>query len=276
MHSLRRAAARAACSSSAVVAVPRQQVASFAMQISKANARPATMLSLGRYFSQTSRVAQEDNSIEESIKSARYSDSSDNATLESAPTESERARFGYTIFVSNMPYDVTDAHLREAFGRYGEIASLNIGRNQQGLSRGFGFITFKDKESSDRAVAEANKSFWHGRRINVDYKKDAPPKDKKEGKAMEPTTSLFIGNIPYETSDADLNRIFEDLDNVTDVRVAVDRNTGWPRGFAHADFADIESAIKAYEKLKEIEMGGRRLRVDYAVHRPARLRDNSE
>ncbi|OTA97922.1 hypothetical protein M434DRAFT_391534 [Hypoxylon sp. CO27-5] len=276
MHSLRRAAARAACSSSAVVAVPRQQVASFAMQISKANARPATMLSLGRYFSQTSRVAQEDNSMEDAIKSTRYSDSSDNATLESAPTESERARSGYTIFVSNMAYDVTDAHLREAFGRYGEIAALNIGRNPQGLSRGFGFITFKDKESADRAVDEANKSFWHGRRINVDYKKDAPSKEKKEGKPLEPTTSIFIGNIPYETSDADLNRIFESLENVTDVRVAVDRNTGWPRGFAHADFTDVESAIRAFETLREMELGGRRLRVDYAVHRPSRFQGNSE
>ena len=82
-----------------------------------------------------------------------------------------------------------------------------------------------------------------------------------------PTTSVFIGNIPYETSDADLNAVFKTLENVKDVRVAIDRATGWPRGFAHADFHDVESAIKAVEQLNEVELGSRRLRCDYAQPR---------
>jgi nucleolin len=82
-----------------------------------------------------------------------------------------------------------------------------------------------------------------------------------------PTNSLYIGNIPYETSDADLNRLFRELEDVVDVRVAVDRNTGWPRGFAHADFASVDSAKKAHEKLSEMEFGGRKLRVDYSASR---------
>ncbi|KAI1412591.1 RNA-binding domain-containing protein [Hypoxylon sp. FL1857] len=268
MHSLRRAAARAACSSSIAVAVPRQQVASFAMQISKANARPATMLSLARYFSQTSRVAQDERTaVEDAEESANQIDSTDNAPLESSPTENERSRDGPSIYVSNMTFDATDAHLREAFVKYGEVISVYIGRDGRGLSRGFGFVTFKDQDSADRAVQEADKSFWHGRRINVEHKKATPDKPKKPTN-IGPTQSLYIGNIPYETSDADLNRLFQELDNVTDVRVAVDRNTGWPRGFAHADFADLESAQKALEKLSEIEIAGRRLRVDFAVYRP--------
>lgn len=80
----------------------------------------------------------------------------------------------------------------------------------------------------------------------------------------DPTRALYIGNIPYETSDADLNKLFRDLDNVVDVRVAVDRNTGWPRGFAHADFADVESATKAHEKIAQMQLGGRTLRVDFS------------
>jgi RNA recognition motif-containing protein len=46
--------------------------------------------------------------------------------------------------------------------------------------------------------------------------------------------------------------------------VAVDRVTGFPRGFAHADFTDVESATKALEKLSGFEFNGRNLRVDYA------------
>lgn len=118
-------------------------------------------------------------------------------------------------------------------------------------------------------MAEANNSFWHGRRIRVERKTSRRDVGgPKNNKAMShPTKTLYIGNIPYETSDADLNRLFRGLENVTDVRVAVDRSTGWPRGFAHADFIDEESCTRAAEKIKETRMGERLLRVDYAAER---------
>jgi nucleolin len=113
----------------------------------------------------------------------------------------------------------------------------------------------------EKAVAGTNSSFWHGRRIQVSPR---APKANRPESNIGPTRSLYIGNIPYETTDAELNRIFKELDNVTDVRVAVDRTTGWPRGFAHADFTDVESCKAAKEKLAGTTIGGRELRLDYA------------
>jgi nucleolin len=82
---------------------------------------------------------------------------------------------------------------------------------------------------------------------------------------IEPTKTLFIGNLAFEMSDADLNKLFRDIRNVIDVRVAIDRRTGQPRGFAHADFVDVESAIKGKEVLAEKEVYGRKLRIDYSA-----------
>lgn len=82
---------------------------------------------------------------------------------------------------------------------------------------------------------------------------------------VEPTKTLFIGNLAFEMSDADLNKLFRDIRNVIDVRVAIDRRTGQPRGFAHADFVDVESAMKGKEMLSEKEVYGRKLRVDYSA-----------
>ncbi|RYP49722.1 hypothetical protein DL768_004591 [Monosporascus sp. mg162] len=224
--------------------MPRQPVACLAMQVSKANVRSAAALPLSRYFSQTARAAQEEPG---------------NTTVEGATgsgADSEQSK--RVVFVSNMTFDATDVHLREAFSQYGEIESINIGRDGRGLSRGFGFIHFKDEQSANKAIAGADKSFWHGRRINVAMAKAAPrSRPAREEESREPTSSLYIGNIPYETSDAELNAIFKGLENVVDVRVAIDRNTGWPRGFAHADFKDVESAVKAYEKLSQTEIGNR-------------------
>lgn len=117
------------------VAVPRQQVASFAMQISKANVRPAAMLPLIRHFSQTSRVAQDEKAaVEEAIESAERTGSTAD---ESSTATSQGPDMSKTIFVSNMAYDVTDAHISEAFGKFGSIVQINIARDNRGLSRGY-------------------------------------------------------------------------------------------------------------------------------------------
>lgn len=116
----------------------------------------------------------------------------------------------------------------------------------------------------EKAVEGTNSSFWHGRRIQVSPR--APRgSTRTNGGTVGPTKSMYIGNIPYETTDAELNRIFRELDNVTDVRVAVDRTTGWPRGFAHADFETVEACTEALQKLGGMTIGGRQLRLDYAA-----------
>jgi RNA recognition motif-containing protein len=71
--------------------------------------------------------------------------------------------------------------------------------------------------------------------------------------------------MSFEMSDKELNELFRKVRNVIDVRVAIDRRTGQPRGFAHADFTDVESATKAREFLQGMEIHNRRLVADYAL-----------
>ena len=86
-----------------------------------------------------------------------------------------------------------------------------------------------------------------------------------EHRTNPPSKTLFIGNLAFEMSDADLNKLFRDIRNVIDVRVAIDRRTGQPRGFAHADFVDISSAEAGKRALADKEIYGRKLRVDFST-----------
>ncbi len=100
--------------------------------------------------------------------------------------------------------------------------------------------------------------------MTVQYvtKRDLPARDNQT--RNPPSKTLFIGNMSFDMSDKDLNELFRKIRNVLDVRVAIDRRSGQPRGFAHADFIDKESAIQAMEYLKDKEVHGRRLRVDFS------------
>ena len=70
--------------------------------------------------------------------------------------------------------------------------------------------------------------------------------------------------MSFDMSDRELNDLFREIRNVVDVRVAIDRRTGQPRGFAHADFTDLDSAKEALLALNGKEVCGRALRVDYS------------
>jgi nucleolin len=110
---------------------------------------------------------------------------------------------------------------------------------------------------------------FEGRNLVVQFhraKENSKTRDGATGSytANPPSKTLFIGNMSFEMSDKDLNDLFRDIRNVMDVRVAIDRRTGQPRGFAHADFIDVASATKAKEVLGEKTVYGRQLRVDFS------------
>ena len=126
-------------------------------------------------------------------------------------------------------------------------------------------------EQAGKAIEALDQQSVRGRRITVQY---ALSEGRKPKPAVEsaPSKTLFIGNMSFEMSDQDLNNLFKDIENVVDVRVAIDRRTGQPKGFAHADFTDIVSATKAMETLNNKLLYGRGLRVNYSVSGVARER----
>ncbi len=81
-------------------------------------------------------------------------------------------------------------------------------------------------------------------------------------------TRLYVGNIPYNTSDADLRTMFgANGRQVTDVRIVTDRETGQSRGFAFVEVANAEQAAAAITELHGTPMGGRALVVNEARER---------
>jgi RNA recognition motif-containing protein len=70
-----------------------------------------------------------------------------------------------------------------------------------------------------------------------------------------------------------LTDLFREVSNVRDIRVAIDRRSGQPRGFAHADFFDEDSAVAAKRILEQKTVYGRSLRVDFTENTTTRRND---
>jgi cold-inducible RNA-binding protein len=82
---------------------------------------------------------------------------------------------------------------------------------------------------------------------------------------------LFVGNLPFETGEAELQELFGRAGAVESVRVMRDMATGRARGFAFVEMATDEEAAKAAEELNQFSLGGRNLTVNEARPKPDRF-----
>jgi RNA recognition motif-containing protein len=79
---------------------------------------------------------------------------------------------------------------------------------------------------------------------------------------------LYVGNLPFETTEGDLQTLFEQAGAVDSVRVMRDMATGRARGFAFVEMVNDADAQKAIEQFNETQFGGRRLTVNEARPKP--------
>ncbi len=75
---------------------------------------------------------------------------------------------------------------------------------------------------------------------------------------------LYIGNLPFSATDADLREVFGAHGTVTDAIVMMDRTTGRSRGFGFVTFSAPEEGKAAIAALSGADMGGRNLTVNEA------------
>jgi len=77
------------------------------------------------------------------------------------------------------------------------------------------------------------------------------------------TKKLYVGNLPFQTTEDDLSEMFSEVGNVESVRIITDRETGRSRGFGFVEMAD-EDAEKAISQFNGKDMNGRPLTVNEA------------
>lgn len=84
--------------------------------------------------------------------------------------------------------------------------------------------------------------------------------------------SVFVGNLNFETTEADLRNLFAPFGEVALISVINDRETGRPRGFAFVEMPDDHQAALAVAGLNGREVAGRVLRINEAAPQLERSR----
>ncbi|RAL07728.1 U2 snRNP complex subunit HSH49 [Aspergillus homomorphus CBS 101889] len=93
---------------------------------------------------------------------------------------------GAELFVGNLDPMVTEQVLYDTFSRFGNLLTLpKIARDDNNLSKGYGFVSFADFESSDAAIANMNGQYLMNKQVSVQYAYKKDGKGERHGDQAE-------------------------------------------------------------------------------------------
>ncbi|GAB1729229.1 hypothetical protein NU195Hw_g1561t1 [Hortaea werneckii] len=136
------------------------------------------------------------------------------------------------VYVKNIQEDATDDEFRSLFEKYGEITSASLAHDNDGKSRGFGFVNFAKHEDAAKAVDELNDNDFHGQKLYVGRAQKKHEREEELRKQYEAArqeksakyqgVNLYVKNLADEIDDEELRKIFEPYGGITSAKVMRD------------------------------------------------------
>jgi len=171
------------------------------------------------------------------------------------------------VFVKNLSEDVTQERLVVEFSKYGKIVSAALSE-ENGKSKGFGFVNFEDPEDAQKAVEGLNnqllgqKVIYVGRALKHTERLETL-QQKYQG------VNLYLKNIADVVDDDLLRREFERFGVVTSAKIMRD-DKGNSKGFGFVCFSSPSEATKAVTEMNGTLFSGKPLYVGLAQRKELR------
>ncbi|XP_067127062.1 polyadenylate-binding protein 4-like [Centruroides vittatus] len=172
-------------------------------------------------------------------------------------------------FIKNLDKSIDNEAMYNTFSAFGNILSSKVVTDEEGNSKGYGFVHFETEKAANNAIAKVNGMLLNGRKVYAG--KFIPRKERERmiGNKAKRFTNVYIKNFGDELDDDKLREMFEKYGTIISAKVMVDKN-GKSKGFGFVNFQDSESAKRAVEELNAQELGGRQLYVGRAQKKAER------
>lgn len=170
-----------------------------------------------------------------------------------------------TVFVDGVPYTWTEDKIKEFFQGCGSILEVKAPKWQDsGRLRGYAHVTFSDKGAKKKALAMNNTAVGKkGRFLKIESAKESSGAQPLKAKELEGKRRLFVKNLPYDVTEAEVGNLFKAFGKVNEVRIPA--SFGRCKGFAYVEFAKCEYLKAAVQQQPAPEIRGRTLRLDADV-----------
>ena len=141
-----------------------------------------------------------------------------------------------SLLIKNIDGQMGQKEFYKLFLEYGDIVSGKIEYDENGDSKGFGYIYYYSEEAAENAKKYLNGKYYYGKALEI---VNLIPGKKTKTNAI----TLFVLNIPSNITDKELLPIFEKFGPVTNISVN-------QRGFAYVSYMNFEGATNCLRQMK--------------------------
>ena len=187
------------------------------------------------------------------------------------------------LFVAGLPDSISEEVLKQLFeATGGKVVGVSLPKDRlTGRPRGFGFVTLATPQEAQAARDALDGSMQAGKSISVrPFQAEPPKRDAAGPRSMgggppgprgpggpqqAPDRTLYVGNLPYDTTTEEVQVLVNTAapDGVVRVHLPMDAD-GRKRGFGFVTMASPEAAKSAADALRQADLRGRRLVVNLA------------
>lgn len=172
----------------------------------------------------------------------------------------------FKLFIGGLHPETRTESLKLHFSEYGALTDCIVMLDNDGRSRGFGFVTYESADGFNTILDAGGRVIVDGKEVeakaatgkdNQNQRNSAPQRGGGGGgkggnvKARDVTGKIFVGGTSHLSTDA-LASHFSQYGEVTDA-IAMTDPRGSPRGFGFVTFADQQDANAAVENINNIE-----------------------
>ncbi|UJR26184.1 hypothetical protein I4U23_007527 [Adineta vaga] len=162
------------------------------------------------------------------------------------------------VFIKNLDKNIDNKSLYDTFSAFGNILSCKIMTDENGQSKGFGFVHFETQEAADNAINKVNGMLLADKKVFVGRFMSRNQRPGAEGQRK--FTNIFIKNFGDQLDEEKLRELFSQFGKITSCKVEMDEN-GTSKGFGFCSYENPEEAEEAVEKMNSYSLGDKQLYV---------------
>jgi len=168
------------------------------------------------------------------------------------------------VFIKNLDTAIDNKALHDTFAAFGNILSCKVAQDDQGNSKGYGFVHYETAEAASNAIKHVNGMLLNEKKVFVGHHIPKKDRQSKFEEMKANFTNVYVKNVQADVTDDEFRALFEKYGEITSASLARDPESGKSRGFGFVNFVNHEHAAAAVDALNDSEFKGQSLYVGRA------------
>ncbi|KAG5916791.1 Protein phosphatase PP2A regulatory subunit B [Claviceps africana] len=167
------------------------------------------------------------------------------------------------VFIKNLDVAIDNKALHDTFAAFGNILSCKVAQDENGSSKGYGFVHYETDEAAQQAIKHVNGMLLNEKKVYVGHHIPKKDRQSKFDEMKANFTNIYVKNVSPNASDEEFRDLFETFGEITSSSLARDSD-GKSREFGFVNYTTHEAAAKAVEGLNGRDFHGEVLYVGRA------------